>query len=45
MKWFVVRNGSIVFSGSEKECSEIVANDMSGELEMYPASAKTEWPY
>lgn len=39
MKWYVVRNGQIVFSGTEDECVEIVANDMSGELEMYSQDA------
>lgn len=39
MKWFVVRNGEIVFSGTEEECGAIIAEDETGELEMYPADA------
>ncbi len=38
--YFVVRNGEIVFRGSEEECGKIIEKDMTGELEIYPASAR-----
>ena len=39
MKWYVVQNGEIVFIGTEEECGEVIGEDMTGELEMYPADA------
>ena len=39
MKWFVVQNGEVVFSGTEEECGAIIGEDTTGELEMYPADA------
>ena len=35
-KWYVVKNGEIMYNGTEKECAKIMMNDMTGELEMYP---------
>ena len=34
--WHVVRNGEILFTGTEEECSMKIEADMTGELEMYP---------
>ena len=38
--YYVVRDGEILFSGTEAECDEIVGRDMTGQLEVYPASAR-----
>jgi len=38
--YYVVRDGEILFSGTEAECDEIVSRDMTGQLEVYPASAR-----
>ena len=35
MKYYVVKDGKVLFSGTEEECAEIIANDMSGKLEIY----------
>lgn len=40
MKWYVVKFGRIIFEGTEEECAEIIANDMTGNLEIYPESAR-----
>ena len=42
-RWYVVRNGEIVFSGTEKQCAKIIQKDLTGELEMYPASARISY--
>ena len=42
MKFYVVKNGIVVFSGTEKECIEIIAEDLSGELEMYPEEGRAK---
>ena len=34
--WCVIDQGRIIFAGSEEECGEIVAEDETGTLEMYP---------
>lgn len=39
-KWYVVRNGEIVYVGTEKQCVKIIESDMSGELELYPEEAR-----
>ena len=39
-RWYVVRNGEILFCGTEKQCGRIVAKDEVGWLEMYPESAR-----
>lgn len=39
MIWYIVKNGEVVFEGTEKECGEIISKDMNGELEMYPDEA------
>lgn len=36
-RWLVVRNGDVVFSGTEGECVMIIAKDETGDIEMYPA--------
>lgn len=38
--WYVVRFGEILFSGTEEECGEIIAKDMTGELEMYSENGR-----
>ena len=38
--YYVVRDGEILFSGTEAECNEIVCKDMTGRLEVYPALAR-----
>lgn len=35
MKYAIVKNGEIVFIGTEEQCGEIISEDMTGELEMY----------
>jgi hypothetical protein len=35
MNWYVVRNGEIMFRGTEQECIEMIREDMTGELEIY----------
>lgn len=42
MVFYVVRNGEVVFSGTEEECGEIVAKDLTGELEIYPEEGRIE---
>lgn len=37
--WYVVKNGVIVYVGTEEACVEIIAEDMTGELEMYSEEA------
>ena len=44
-KWYVVKNGEIVFYGTENQCGKIIAKDMTGELEMYPESARIQKKY
>ena len=39
MIWHIVRNGEIIFTGTEKECEEIISKDTTGEIEMYPEEA------
>lgn len=39
MIWHIVRNGEVVFTGTEKECGEIISKDMTGELEIYSEGA------
>lgn len=39
-QWYVVHNGEIIYSGTETQCSKLIAKDMTGELEMYPESGK-----
>ena len=38
--YYVVRDGEIIFSGTEEECGKIIEKDMTGRLEIYPASAR-----
>ena len=38
--YYVVRDGEILFTGTEEECGKIVLKDMTGRLEVYPASAR-----
>ena len=38
--WVVVNDGEVIFTGTEEECSMKIAADMTGELEMYPESAR-----
>lgn len=38
--FYIVRNGEIIFTGSEQECIEIIQQDMTGDIEMYPAGGK-----
>jgi len=40
MKYYVVHNGEIIFKGTEEECAEIIMNDTSGELEIYPEKGR-----
>lgn len=40
MKWYIVKNGEIMYAGTEKECEEIIKNDITGEIEMYPETAR-----
>ena len=42
MKWYVVRDGEVIFSGTEDECGAVISEDMTDELEMYPADAYCE---
>ena len=42
MKWYVVQNGEIVFTGTEEECGAIIAEDETGELEMYPEEGRIQ---
>ena len=37
--WYLVRNGEILFKGTEVECAFEIWIDETGELEMYPADA------
>lgn len=37
----VVRNGEVLFTGTEQEAGRRIAEDMSGELEMYPQSGRS----
>lgn len=37
--WYVVRCGVILYVGTEEACAEIIAEDMTGELEMYHEDA------
>ena len=38
--YYVVRDGEILFSGTEAECNEVIGKDETGLLEVYPASAR-----
>lgn len=38
--FYVVRNGDILFFGTETDCNALVEKDMTGLLEVYPASAR-----
>lgn len=38
--YYVVCDDEILFSGTEEECNEITDKDMTGRLEVYPASAR-----
>ena len=38
--FYVVRNGDILFFGTETDCSAMVEKDVTGLLEVYPASAR-----
>ena len=40
--WCVVKDGEVIFTGTEEECSEMIENDMTGELEMYPESGRCD---
>ena len=40
MKWYVVRNGEILFTGTENQCVRIIDKDESDNLEMYPEEAR-----
>lgn len=42
MKYYVVRNGEILFTGTEEECGAIVAEDLTGELEIYPETGRVD---
>lgn len=42
MKFYVVKNCIVVFSGTEEECIEVIAEDLSGELEMYPEEGRAK---
>lgn len=41
MRFYVVMDGEVLFSGTEEECEKIVAEDMTGDLEIYPENART----
>ena len=38
--WYVVKFGEIIFSGTEEECGAIVAEDLTGDLEIYPEEGR-----
>jgi len=38
-KYLVVKDGDVVFAGSESQCVEMIEKDMTGMLEMYPETA------
>lgn len=41
-KWYVVRNGSIVLTGTEEECADYIRKSVHDDVEMYPEDAMTE---
>lgn len=40
--WYVVKDGEVIFTGTEEECNEMIENDMTGLLEMYPESGRCD---
>ena len=38
--FYVVRDGDILFFGTENDCNAMIEKDMTGLLEVYPASAR-----
>lgn len=40
MKYYITRNGEIIYTGTKEECITILQEDITGELEMYPETAK-----
>lgn len=38
--WYVVEFGEVIFSGTEEECGAIIAEDETGNLEMYPEEGR-----
>ena len=40
--YYVVRDGEILFRGTEEEVEEIIEHDMSGKLEIYPEDGKVD---
>ena len=40
--WYVVKDGEVIFSGTEEECDNMIENDTTGQLEMYPESGRCE---
>ena len=42
MRFYIVKNGIVIFSGTGEECIEVIAEDLSGELEMYPEEGRAK---
>ena len=42
MNWYVVKNGEIMFRGTEQECIEMIREDMTGELEIYSKDGRAK---
>lgn len=40
--WVVVKDGEVIFTGTEEECNDMIENDMTGLLEMYPESGRCD---
>ena len=36
----ITRNGEIIYTGTKEECITILQEDTTGELEMYPETAR-----
>lgn len=39
-KWLLVKNGVVIFKGTEKECAKKIMKDITGQLEIYPEEAR-----
>ena len=38
--FYVVRNGEILFTGTENDCIDFIKTDLTGELEIYPEEGR-----
>lgn len=43
--WHIVKDDTVIFSGTEDECNQMIAEDTTGELEMYPDNGRLDRRY